>query len=117
MSNVEIMPKFTGSKQNANKLLEDIRLLTGLSQEEMAEAFLLLDKADMGSLHFDRGNTDIRFESMRVDRLNRNDICVKLEVREDGFTRSVEYNIPSAYIRLLKRKMRDKLAHDVEVNE
>lgn len=100
----EILPKLSASPHSAIKILEDIRLLLGLSQQEIVSALLLLEKADLGSLHFSRGNTEIRFDSMHSDRLNCSDICIELEVREEDLIRSVKYNIPRTYMRLVKRK-------------
>jgi hypothetical protein len=110
MFKAELLPKISASSQGFIKLLEDIRLLLGLSQEEMHGTLSLLEKADWGSLRFSRGNIDIRFESYRLERLNSNEISVELEVKEEDLTRSVKYNIPRAYLRLVKKKT--KSSHD-----
>lgn len=60
----EILPKLSASPHSAIKMLEDIRMLLGLSQEEVAYILSLLEKADFGMLHFFRGNTDIYFRKL-----------------------------------------------------
>jgi len=100
----EILPKLNASSQSIGKMLEDVRLLLGLSQEEVADVLSLLEKVDIGSLHFTRGNTDIRFQSYRSDHSNCSDISLELEVREDDITRTIKYSLPRAFIRLAKRR-------------
>lgn len=56
----EIMPKLTLSSQSIGKMMENVRLILGFCQEELAHLLSLLEKANFGSLHYTRGNTDIR---------------------------------------------------------
>lgn len=111
-----ILPKLNASSKSISKTLEDIRLLLGLSEEEVATALSLLEKVDVGNLHFTRGNTDIRFQSYRSERSNCSDISVELEVREDDITRTIKYSLPRAIIRLAKRnKIRKRETNDKKV--
>jgi hypothetical protein len=50
-------PKFGTIYQSKSKMLEDVRLLLGLTQEELVSALNLLEKVDYGSLLFDRDST------------------------------------------------------------
>jgi hypothetical protein len=85
-------------------MMEDVRLLLGLSQEEVAHVLSLLEKTDFGSLHYTRGNTDIRFQSLRSDHSKYSDIILEVAVREGDITNTIKYNLPRAFIRLAKRK-------------
>lgn len=48
----EISPKLEAPSQSIGKIMEDVRLMLGLSQEEVAHFLSLLEKADFGKLDF-----------------------------------------------------------------
>ena len=106
--------KFDTIYQSKSKMLEDVRLLLGLSQEELVSALSLLEKADYGSLQFVRGNTNIRFQSSSSTRSIYSDISVEIELQEDGVKHTVEYQIPRSVLRLLKRIKKDKVSDIVK---
>ena len=92
------------SLQGMWKLLEDTRLLLGLTPEELVATIALLEKTDCGSLWFTRGNRDIRFQSTRSDRSCYSDISLELETKEEDYTSTIKYNLPRTLLRLVKRK-------------
>jgi hypothetical protein len=109
-----ILPKLKASSQSIGEMMEDVRLLLGLSQEELVSALSFLEKVDYGSLHFTRGNTNIRFQSSSSDRSIYSDISIEVEVKEDEVKRTVEYNIPRSILRLLKKAKKDKAQYIVK---
>jgi hypothetical protein len=88
-------------------MMEDVRLMLGLSQEELAHVLLLLEKTDFGSLHYTRGNTDIRFLSLPEGNSKYSEITLVVEVRDGDITNTIKYNLPRAFIRSAKRKSLD----------
>lgn len=99
----QILPKFNTTCQSISKMLEDVRLLLGLSQEELVSALSLLEKVDFGSLHFTRGNTDIRFCSSSSVHSICSDISIEVEVKEEDVKHTVEYHISRSVMRFLGR--------------
>ncbi len=95
-------------------MLEEVRLLLGLTQEELASILMLLEKVDYGSLHFERGNTNIRFQSSWSTRSIYSDVIVEVEVKDDNVKHSIEYQIPRSVLKLLKRAKKDKVADVVK---
>ena len=102
----EILPTLKASFQSIGRMMEDVQLMLGLSQEEAAHLISLLEKADFGNLHFFRGNTNIRFAKVLPwGKYSKITLQVKIE---DGNIRSTtEYTIPRAFIRLARRKSLD----------
>jgi hypothetical protein len=58
------LPELKAPPQSISRMLEDVQLILGLSQEEVVQLLSILEKADFGSLHFFRGNTNIRFDKI-----------------------------------------------------
>ena len=99
----EISPKRKASSQSIGKMMEDVQLMLGLSQEEVAYLLSLLEKADFGELHFFRGNTNIRFAKILPEG-KYGKITLKVNI-EDGDIRSTNvFTIPRAFIRLAKKE-------------
>jgi hypothetical protein len=104
-------PKLKASSQSIGKMMEDVQLILGLSQEEVAHLLSLLEKADFGNLHFFRGNTNIIFrKTLPEGKCSK--ITLKVNI-EDGDIRSTnEYSVPRVFICLAKRKsLGSKLEH------
>jgi hypothetical protein len=100
---IETMPKLKASFQSLGKMMEDVRLMLGLSQEEAVHLLSLLEKADFGSLHFFRGNINIKFDKILPEgKYSKIRLTVNIE---DGDIRSTNvYTVPRAFVRLAKRK-------------
>ena len=96
------MPKLKASSQSLSKTMEDVRLMLSLSQEELAHLLSLLEKTDFGSLHYTRGNTDIRFLSLPEGKYS--EITLVVEVKDGDITSTIKYTLPRAFIRLAKKK-------------
>lgn len=84
-------------------MMEDVQLILGLSQEEITHLLSLLEKADFGSLHFFRGNANIRFDKILPEgKYSKTRLKVNVE---DGDLRSNNvYTVPRAFMQLEKRK-------------
>jgi hypothetical protein len=106
--------KFGTIYQSKSKMLEDIRLLLGLTPEELVSALTLLEKVDYGSLQFDRDNTSIRFQSSSSTHSIHSDISVEVQLKEDDVKHTVEYQIPRSMLKILRRTKRNKISDIVE---
>ncbi len=102
----EILPNLEVCSQSLDKIMEDARLMLGLSQEEVVHLLSLLEKSDFGMLHFFRGNIDIRFDKLFPKGKNSG-ITLKVGVEDgDGNRSSNEYAVQRAFIRFAKEKFR-----------
>jgi hypothetical protein len=84
--------------------MEDVQLMLGLNQEELAHLLSLLEKADFGSLHFFRGNTNIMFRKL-LPTGKYSKITLIVNVENGDITNATKLTVPSALIRLIKRKV------------
>jgi len=100
----EILPKLKASSQSLGKTMEDVRLMLGLSQEEIVYLLSLLEKTDFGSLHYTRGNTDIRFLSLPGGNSKYCEITLVVEVKDGDITNTIKYILPRDIIRSAKKK-------------
>ncbi len=107
-------PKFGAIYQSKSKMLEDVRLLLGLTQEELVSALTLLEKVDYGSLQFDRDSTSIRFQSSSSTHSIYSDISVEVQLKEDDVKHTVEYQIPRSMLKILRRTKKNKISDIVE---
>ncbi len=102
----EIVPKLKALTQSIDKMMEDVQLMLGLSQKEVAHLLLLLEKADFGHLAFFRGNIYLRFQ--KEDPLEKySRITLIVEIVDSDIPNRTEYTIPRGFIRLAKRKNLD----------
>jgi hypothetical protein len=100
----EILPELNVPSQSISKMMEDVKMMLGLSLEEITHLLSLLEKADFGMLHFFRGNTDIYFRKLLPwGKLSKITIEVGLE-DGDGNRSTNKYTVQRAFIRLAKRK-------------
>jgi len=85
-------------------MMEDVKMILGLSLEEITHLLSLLEKADFGMLHFFRGNTDISFRKILPwGKLSK--IILQVGATDgDGNRSTSKYTVPRAFIRLAKRK-------------
>ncbi len=100
---------FQTAYQSKSKMLEDVRLLLGLSREELVSTLTLLEKADYGSLQFARGRTGIRFQSFPSTHSVYSDVSVEIESAGEGVKQTVEYQIPRSVLKLFRRAKKDKV--------
>ena len=99
----EISSELKAPSQSIGKMMEDVQLMLGLSQEEVAHLLSLLEKADFGSLDFFRGNTYIRFGKLPPDE-KYSKIILKVHIIDGGISSTNQYIVPRAFIRVAKRK-------------
>jgi hypothetical protein len=98
------------TNQSVSQTLDDIQMLLSLSNEEFLTALSLLEKADFGSLSFTRNNTDIRFQSSASVVSQFNQITVEVTVKESEVKRTIEFEVPKAVLRVLRRAKKRKTA-------
>ncbi|MGA3059631.1 MAG: hypothetical protein ABSD92_04605 [Candidatus Bathyarchaeia archaeon] len=100
----EISSELKAPSQSIGKMMEDVQLMLGLSQEEVAQLLSLLEKTDFAAVHFFRGNTDISFRKILPwGKLSK--IILQVGATDgDGNRSTSKYTVPRAFIRLAKRK-------------
>lgn len=100
----EILPKLEAPSQSIGKMMEDVQLILGLSQEEVVQLLSLLEKADFGMLHFFRGNTDIYFRKLLLEG-KCSKITLEMSLEDgDGNRSTNKCTVNRTFIRLAKRK-------------
>lgn len=98
-----VLTKFNTTWQSISKMLEDIRVLLGLSQEEFTSVLSLLEKVDFGSLDFRRGSTKITFYCSSSVDSTYSGISIEIQVGEGDVKQTVEYDIPMSILQHLTK--------------
>jgi hypothetical protein len=102
MSN-ETVPKFRPSSQSISAIIKDVQLMLDLSPGELTDLLSILEKADFGTLHFFRGNTNIIFRKL-LPTGKYSKIYLLVNVQTGDATNTANFIIPRSFIRSAKKK-------------
>jgi hypothetical protein len=90
-------------RQSIGKILEDVQLILGLSQQEIVNLLSVLDKADFGSLDFFRGKTYIKFQKIMPEGKHSR-ITLKVNIDEGSGESNNEFTVPRAFLHSAKNQ-------------
>jgi hypothetical protein len=96
------MPWLKASSQRIDLIMEDVQLLFGISQEEATNIITCIKSPNIDSVHFTRGNTDLRFQKLPSER--HREIILMVEGRAGGILTNEKYVLPQALKRSIKKK-------------
>jgi len=90
--------------------LEEIQQALGLTTEELASFFALLEKADYGDMRFSFCNATVIIEGYggRLGSHSHGMACVRVETQERGVTSVVEYRFPRGLNNVLQNRRRER---------